>query len=44
MAILDAPALARAFEIAPPIPDPPPVMTILLPARDKAGFLGLIAA
>jgi hypothetical protein len=43
-AMLDAPDWAKAFAISEPMPEPPPVMTMFLPADERAGREGLIAA
>jgi len=39
----DAPARAKDFAIEAPIPVPPPVITTVLPAAERAGFMGEIA-
>lgn len=38
MAMLDAPACAKESTVAAPIPDPPPVMTIVFPVAERAGL------
>jgi len=39
----DAPARAKDFAIAAPIPVPPPVITTVFPAAERAGFVGEMA-